>query len=240
MSDTAENWQGNQKILVILAHPDDPEFFLGGTIAHWIKSGHEVSYFILTKGDKGAPSGPIDPDVLAEQRMEEQLGAARSLGVKEVGFLDYKDGFLETGVEIRRKVVKEIRRQKPDIIVTSDPTNYFPSDMYINHPDHRKAGEIVIEAVFPATNNPQFFPELLSEGYEPHQVKEVWFSLTSQPNFVLDVTDFFAEKLKALKHHKSQIGDPEALEKRMLSRRVSGTTEEEPRFEDKFKRIMYR
>jgi LmbE family N-acetylglucosaminyl deacetylase len=239
MTEALENWQGTKKIMIILAHPDDPEFFLGGTIARWLKMGHEITYLILTKGDKGAPVA-IDPLVLAGQRVEEQLAAARSLGVKEVDFLEYKDGFLTPDTKIRREVVREIRKRKPDIVVSSDPTNYFPSDMYINHPDHRKAGEIVIEAVFPAANNPLFFPELISEGLEPHQVQEVWFSLTSQPNIILDVTEYFPDKLKALKHHRSQIREPEAFEKRMLSRRVAGTTEEEPHFEEKFKRILYK
>lgn len=240
MTHEPENWENPQTILVILAHPDDPEFFLGGTIARWITLGHRVIYCLLTKGDKGGSDPKITAEQLAAIREVEQRAAAAALGVEAVYFLDQKDGFLTPSAEIRKALVKVIREIRPDIVVTSDPTNYFPSDMYINHPDHRLAGEIAIQAIFPAANNPMFFPELLTDGYEPHHVKEVWFSLTSQPNCVIDVTDEFTKKVQALKNHTSQIGDADEFEKRMMSRHTPESSDEEPRFEENFKRIRFR
>lgn len=240
MTHEPENWETPQKILVILAHPDDPEFFLGGTIIRWISLGHTVIYCLLTKGDKGGSDLCFTADQLVAIREAEQRAAAAALGVEAVHFLDQKDGFLIPAVEIRKALVKVIREIRPDIIITSDPTNYFPSDMYINHPDHRLAGEIAIQAIFPAANNPLYFPELITDGYDPHHVKEVWFSLTSQPNCVIDITREFPMKVQALKNHASQIGDPAEFEKRMMSRHTPESSDDEPRFEEKFRRIKFR
>ena len=213
-----EGWDTPKDILVILAHPDDPEFFLGGTIARWIKAGHTVRYVLLTQGDKGAEDGTLTFEEICRIRREEQINAAGLLGVKSVDFMDYKDGYLMPDLEMRKKVVRWIRQYKPQILVTCDPSNIFPNEHYINHPDHRNAGQVVIDAVFPAAGNRFFFPELLAEGFEPHEVEEVWLSLTTEPNVRLDVTEFWGIKLKALKHHVSQIGDPEAFEQHMLAR----------------------
>lgn len=213
-----EGWDTPKDILVILAHPDDPEFFLGATIARWVKAGHTVRYVLLTQGDKGAEDGSLTLEEICRIRREEQVNAAGLLGVKSVDFMDYQDGYLIPDLEMRKKVVRWIRRYQPQILVTCDPGNLFPNEHYINHPDHRNAGQVVIDAVFPASGNRFFFPELLDEGYEPHEVEEVWMSLTNTPNVRLDVTEYWGVKLKALKHHVSQIGDPEAFEKHMLDR----------------------
>jgi LmbE family N-acetylglucosaminyl deacetylase len=213
-----EGWDTPKDILVILAHPDDPEFFLGATIARWIKAGHTVRYVLLTQGDKGAEDGKLTLEEICRIRREEQVNAAGLLGVKSVDFMDYQDGYLVPDLEMRKKVVRCIRQYQPQILVTCDPSNLFPNEHYVNHPDHRYAGQVVIDAVFPAAGNRFFFPELLDEGYEPHEVEEVWMSLTNTPNVRMDVTDFWDIKLKSLKHHVSQIGDPEAFEKHMLER----------------------
>jgi LmbE family N-acetylglucosaminyl deacetylase len=213
-----EGWDTPKDILVILAHPDDPEFFLGATIARWIKAGHTVRYVLLTQGDKGAEDGKLTMEEICRIRREEQVNAAGLLGVKSVDFMDYQDGYLVPDLEMRKKVVRCIRQYQPQILVTCDPSNLFPNEHYVNHPDHRYAGQVVIDAVFPAAGNRFFFPELLDEGYEPHEVEEVWMSLTNTPNVRMDVTDFWDIKLKSLKHHVSQIGDPEAFEKHMLER----------------------
>ena len=113
------------------------------------------------------------------------------------------------------------------------------NDASINHPDHRAAGQIVIESYFPAAGNPCYFPELIAEGYEPHSVKEVWFSLTHQPNTIIDVTDTWPIKLQALHQHASQIGDIPQFDERMLTRRTADSSPERPRYEEKFRRIIY-
>ncbi len=233
-------WNQPQKILVILAHPDDPEFFCGATIARWVDQGHTVVYWLLTRGDKGTADRNMQPKVLTMIREEEQKKAAQELGVQQVHFLDNPDGFLVSSLELRREIVRIIRKEKPDILLTSDPTNYFPNnDATINHPDHRAAGQIVIEGYFPAAGNPKFFPELLDEGLEPHSVKEVWFSLTHQPNTIIDISEYWSCKMRALHCHVSQIGDPDKFDERMRSRRTADSTDEHPRYEEKFRRIIY-
>ncbi len=240
MAESALEWNQPQKILVILAHPDDPEFFCGATIARWTAQGHNVVYWLLTRGDKGTNDRAMQPETLVDIREEEQKKAAQVLGVCEVHFLSNPDGFLAQTPELRREVTRIIRLEKPDILVTSDPTNFFPNnDSTINHPDHRAAGQIVIEAYFPAAGNPKFFPELLAGGFEPHSVKEVWFSLTGQPNTVIDVTEQWPLKIEALHCHASQIGDPQKFDERMRSRRTPDSSDEAPRYEEKFRRIIY-
>ncbi len=236
-----ENWTEAKKILVILAHPDDPEFFFGASIARWIAAGHEVHYCLLTRGDKGGNDLSISPEQLIEIRMTEQRNAAIELGVTTVQFLDQKDGFLHPNDHIRKEVVRQIRTIKPDIVASCDPTNYYLRDRYINHPDHRAAGEITLDAVFPAAGNVYYFPELITiENLPPHTPEEIWLSAPLQANVVLDVTEFWPQKLAALKMHVSQIGDPKVLELNQLSRRTEDSTLENPRFEDQFRRLYKR
>lgn len=239
MNDFSEGWVGSQSILVILAHPDDPEFFLGATIARWTHAGHRVSYCLLTRGDKGANDPTVDPAELSIRREKEQRAAAAHLGVQDICFLDFSDGCLQPSMEARRTVTRVIREVRPDILVTCDPQNMFPSDNNINHPDHRAAGQIVVDAVFPGAGNPMFFPELLAEGLLPHLVKEVWLSLTAQANTVIDVTPYWPLKLQALHEHDSQIPDHGKLVERQRSRRTPDSTDENPRYEEKFKRIVF-
>lgn len=234
-----ENWQSTKDILVILAHPDDPEFFLGGTIARWIKAGHRLRYVLLTKGNKGAKDPALTAEEIALIRMDEQHAAANFLGVTSIDFLNYEDGYLIPDLEMRKTIVRFIRKYRPQVLVTCDPGNLFPSQQYINHPDHRNAGQVVIDAVFPAAGNRFFFPDLLAEGYEPHEVEEVWMSLTNNPDVKLDVTEHWDTKLQALKLHASQIGDPRAFEKRMLERLNNGK-DENFKVEEQFRRIIFR
>ena len=234
-----ENWQGKKEILVILAHPDDPEFFMGGTIACWIDAGHCVRYLLLTKGDKGAKDENLAFEAITETRVQEQEQAGKVLGVSSIEFLDYEDGYILPELALRKAVVRTIRKYRPDILATCDPTNIFPSQNYINHPDHRYTGQVIMDAVFPAAGNHFFFPELVDEGYLPHEVEEVWMSLTNQPDVSLDVTAYWENRLNALKKHVSQIGDPEAFEARMTER-VASKPGETFKYEEKFRVIKFR
>ena len=232
-------WGQPQKILVILAHPDDPEFFCGGTLARWARAGHTIHYFLLTCGDKGFE----DPDAPAEQicaiRHAEQQAAAAAIGAREVRFLDLEDGYLVPSLELRREVVRAIRQEKPDVLVTCDPTRLYAGER-INHPDHRAAGQVVLDAVFPAAGNAHFFPELRQdEGLEPHAPREVWISLAESPTVTLDITDTWPVKLQALKEHKSQIGDPVQFEQRMRARRTEDSSDAQPRFEEMFRVLRF-
>lgn len=237
-----ESWSTPQNILVILAHPDDPEFFCGATLARWARAGHSITYQLLSCGDKGFNEfTPADmtPEVLCAVRHEEQNAAAKVIGVRAVHFMDCPDGYLVPDLDLRRDVVRMIRKFKPDILVTCDPQTLFA--IYgINHPDHRAAGQAVLDAVFPAAGSPVFFPELLGEGYPPHMPKEVWCSLTMQPNVILDVTDTWQIKLEALFEHKTQIGDREAFKERMRSRHTEDSTDQDPRYEERFRVVKYK
>jgi len=236
----ADAWKTPQKILVILAHPDDPEFFCGATLARWAKAGHAITYFLLTCGDKGFEDPKALPEEICGIRHREQHAAAKVIGVKSIRFLDLPDGVLVPTLDLRREVVRAIRQEKPDILVTCDPTRLFVADRGLNHPDHRCAGQVVLDAVFPAAGNPHFFPELLNEeALEPHAPAEVWVSLAEAPNVVLDVTDTWPIKLRALKKHKSQIGDPQKFEERMRSRRTQASSDDNPRFEESFRVIRF-
>jgi LmbE family N-acetylglucosaminyl deacetylase len=236
-----DSWETPQKILVILAHPDDPEFFCGATLARWARAGHEIHYLLLTCGDKGFDDPTATSNHICAVRQAEQNAAAAIIGVKTVRFLDHEDGYLVPSIELRREVVRAIRQIKPDILVTCDPTHLFAGDYYINHPDHRYAGQVVLDAVFPAVNNPFFFPELIkNEGLQPHKVREVWVSLTGNPTVTLDVTNTWEIKVLALKEHKSQIGDPKEFEQRMRARKSEKSTEKNEYYEENFRVIKFR
>ncbi len=235
-------WESPQSILVILAHPDDPEFFCGATLARWARAGHTVTYYLLTCGDKGyndlTKVEDIGPDDLCAIRHTEQAAAAKVIGAQAVHFLDRPDGYLVPDLELRREVVRIIRRMKPDIIVTCDPQTLF-ANYGLNHPDHRAAGQVVLDAVFPAAGNAAYFSELLIEGYQPHMPKEIWCSLTRQPNVTLDITDMWPIKMEAILNHKSQVSDIEKFMERMRSRRAEDSTEQNPRFEESFRVVKY-
>lgn len=234
-----DNWDSPQRILVILAHPDDPEFFCGGSIARWILAGHHVSYCLLTCGDKGTADRALTPEDLCTQRQSEQMAAAAVLGVHSVRFLDHPDGYLVSDLELRKEITRVIRQEQPDVLVTCDPTNLYVRDTYINHPDHRAAGQATLDAVFPAARDHLNFVELWrDENLEPHIVREVWISLPQVANISLDVTEHWQLKLQALSKHKSQIGDPTQLEERLRMRYTPDSTPENPRYEEHFKRIM--
>ncbi len=241
MSTPPSSWETSQTILVILAHPDDPEFFCGGTLACWARLGHKIHYLLLTCGDKGGGLSD-EPLVLCATRHLEQERAAAIIGVKTIQFLNREDGYLIPSLELRKEIVRAIRTIKPDVLVTCDPTNLFPSTGYgLNHPDHRAAGQVVLDSVFPAAGNVHYFSELYhEEGLVPHTPREVWVSLTAQPTEVFDVTDFWETKLRALKEHRSQIGDPIKFEARIRSRHTAESTDDDPRFEEKFHVVRFR
>lgn len=230
------NWQPNTKILVVLAHPDDPEFFMGGTLAYWHSLGFHIDYLLLTQGGLGQSEAFSDEAALKVIRRAEQRAAADVIGVHDVSFFDEPDGFLANSLELQRDLVRHIRALKPDIVVSSDPTLYYRGTR-LNHHDHRMAGQIVAEAVFPAARNDGFFPELKEEGYPAHNVKELWFSLSKDPNMTLDVSDFWDTRIQALKEHRSQIQDIEQLERYL--RHFANELHGEGKYLEYFRRLVF-
>lgn len=236
------SWAEPRHILVVLAHPDDPEFFCGATLARWALAGHHIEYCLITCGDKGYNDTTTPEHVSTAElcgiRHEEQRAAASIIGARAVHFLDWPDGYLVPDIELRREIVRTIRRFRPDILVTCDPQTLFAA-YGINHPDHRAAGQAVLDAVFPAAGNAAYFPELAAAGLAPHMPSEVWCALTNQPSVTLDITETWPTKLEALLQHRSQIGEVEGFKARMRSRRTEDSTEEHPRFEERFRVVKY-
>ena len=228
-----------QRILVVLAHPDDPEFFCGATLAKWANAGHHISYCLLTCGDKGTKDRNLSMAELCSIRQVEQQKAAKEIGAKSIKFLNYEDGYLVPDLKLRRDVTRIIRLERPDILVTCDPQYFITPSDRLNHPDHRAAGQVVLDAVFPAARDHLNFVELWrDESLEPHIVREVWVSLTDRPNVTLDVTSYWEIKIRALSEHKSQIGDPEKFIERMRKAHTNDSSLEHPRYEEKFRRLI--
>lgn len=233
-----EDWSGQKKILVILAHPDDPEFFCGAMIARWCSLGHQVSYCLLTKGQRGTQDQDNSPQVIGGIRVSEQIKAAAMLGVTQIRWMDYMDGELVADLEMRNAIIKTVRQVRPDIVISCDPTNFFPAPDRINHPDHRAAGQAVLDALFPATGNPGYQLKDDLGVYPAHQVEELWLSLTHQPNYTQNLTEFLDKKINALLCHRSQISlTMEELKGRYLSRMELDPLTGEMAFIEKFRRI---
>jgi LmbE family N-acetylglucosaminyl deacetylase len=230
------------RVLVVLAHPDDPEFFCGGTVARWSAEGRRVSYCLLTHGERGADGSDTDLKQLALKRVREQKAAAEVLGVEEVLFLDHPDGYLEPTLDLRKDIVRVIRRIRPGIVITCDPSTFFPRFRSINHADHRAAGAAALDAVFPAARSSLYFPELESEeGLKPHKVKTVFVAGSNHPNIDIDVTEYLDLKLAALAKHASQIRDMDSVANRVRERmRDPQSPPDDPRFFERFLRIKMR
>lgn len=196
-------------IVVIAAHPDDIEFGTAGSVARWVQQGATVTFVLITKGNAGSNDPDADLEALAQTRIAEQKAAADMLGVQRVIHLGYEDGTLQPTMALRRDLTRILRDIKPYRVVCQDPTTVFARDNYINHPDHRAAGEAAIYATFPSAETRPIFPELLAEGYEPHKVSELYLNLTMNPTHYMDITDTFETKLNALRCHVSQLGSGE-------------------------------
>ena len=209
------------RILVVTAHPDDVDFGAAGSVATWTARGVEVSYCIATDGDAGGSDHSITRAEMAAIRREEQLAAARAVGVDDVTFLGFADGRVTPSLELRAAISRVIRRIRPDRVIAQSPERNWER-IYASHPDHLATAEAAACAVYPDARNPFAFPELLEEGLEPHTVPELWIMATERANRVVDATDVYPRKLAALKSHVSQVGDGEHLDE-LLRGWMSGT-----------------
>lgn len=200
--------------MVVTPHPDDAEFGAAGTVACWIRQGREVVYVVCTDGGKGSSDPEMTSERLAQIRQQEQLEAARILGVREVIFLGYPDGGLEDTPAFRGELVRLIRKHRPDIVFTSDPYR-----RYLWHRDHRITGTVMLDAIFPYARDRLSYPEHLAEGLLPHRVKEIYLWGSEEPDTYIDITDTFNLKMAALSCHASQVGRYwEAIDQRVKDR----------------------
>lgn len=197
-----------ERAMFIYAHPDDIEFGVAGTAALWAKHGSQVTYVVITDGNVGSHETGMTAEKLAKIRRAEQTAAAELVGASCV-FLGYHDGLLEPTMELRKKLVRLIRQYQPNVVVCGDPTLFFPNgDNYINHPDHRAAAQVALDAVFPAAEMHLLYPDLDAEGLQPHKVNYIYISRPQHgPNYYVDITETIDSKIAALRQHVSQLDD---------------------------------
>lgn len=193
--------------MVIVAHPDDIEFSCAGTIARWVKEGTRVAYVLCTSGDVGIDEPGMTRARATEIREAEARAAAEITGVNEVIFLREPDGLLQATLDLRKKLVREIRRFRPEVVITGDPTIVWAGDDYINHPDHRAAALAALDAVFPAAGQPNLFEDLAEEGLRASKVRKVYVTAFGQGSVYVKIDETIDLKVAALRAHRSQMKD---------------------------------
>ena len=181
-----------QRVLVVIPHPDDAEFWCAGTVSKWTSEGASVHYLLCTDGGKGTSAPEMTSKQLSVIREGEQQDAANVAGVKDVVLLHHPDGELEDNQELRKEIVREIRRVQPDVVLCPEP--YRKNLAW--HRDHRITGQVALDAVFPYARDHLAYPEHLAEGLEPHKVREVYLWGSDQPDTFIDVTDTFDQKVE--------------------------------------------
>ena len=189
-----------KRVLVITPHPDDAESGAGGTIAKWSSLGADIVLVVCTNGDKGTSDRSISSEQIAEIRKEEQLQSGKLLGLTNIVFLNHPDQGIENGEPFREELVREIRKHRPDVVVTIDPER-----KWIRHQDHFVTGRVALDAVFPYARDYLAYPELIAEGLEPHKTLEVYLWGTDDPDVFIDIDEHFEDKLDALYCHASQM-----------------------------------
>jgi LmbE family N-acetylglucosaminyl deacetylase len=213
-----------ESAMVIVAHPDDIEFSCAGTIARWTRAGARVAYVLCTSGEVGIAEKGMTKAKAAEIREDEQRAAAQIAGVEYIVFLREPDGMLQATIELRKKLVREIRKFKPEIVICGDPTIVWAGDDYINHPDHRAAATAALDATFPAAGQPNLFEELEAEGIFAHKPRKVYVTGWNESDLFVNITSTIDLKVKALRAHKSQMKDwdPEPRIKEWAAERAKG------------------
>jgi len=212
--------------MVIMAHPDDPEFSCSGTIARWTAHGTEVCYVLVTSGDVGIAAPGVTREQAIEIREREQLAAARVCGVEEVVFLRERDGMVVPTLDLRKRLVREIRRFRPEVVICGDPTVVWAGANYINHPDHRAVATAAVDAIFPAAGQPNLFEEIeAEEGFLAHKPRKVLVSTWAEdPDLFVNITESIDKKIAALREHASQMKnwDPEPMVREWAAERAKG------------------
>jgi LmbE family N-acetylglucosaminyl deacetylase len=202
-----------ESAMAIVAHPDDIEFSCAGTIARWVKAGTRVVYVLCTSGEVGIADPGMTKERAAQIREAEQIAAAELAGVSEVVFLREPDGLLQPTLELRKRLVREIRRFYPEVVICGDPTIVWAGNDYINHPDHRAAATAALDATFPAAGQPNLFEELAEEGFKAHKPRKVYVTTWDGGDLYVSIDETIDIKIAALRAHQSQMKewDPEPM-----------------------------
>jgi LmbE family N-acetylglucosaminyl deacetylase len=207
-----------ERALVVISHPDDGEFGAGATIAKLTAAGARVDYVVTTDGSKGTDDPAVTPEQLSATRQAEQRDAADLLGVSEIVHLGYPDGYLQPTLDLRRDITRQIRRFRPDLVITQNPQRRLDHNPFVGHPDHLATGEATLAAVYPAARDHLNFPELWTEErLEPWKVRQVLLTGVEQPNLWVDVSGTFELGLRSILAHVSQV-DPDEVSERMRER----------------------
>ena len=224
-----------RRALVVMAHPDDIEFTCGGTVAQLADDGWEVTFCLVTSGDKGSKDESLAPSDLAALREAEQEAAAAELGVHRCIFLRWPDGFVEDGPELRGALVRVVREVRPELLITWDGYRGF------NHRDHRTVGIAALDAVFPLSRNPHTYAEQVSGGLEPHRVNSVLLAGAREPDYWVDVSDQLERRVDSLFRHATQVQamNREEMAKRMAERQRRAAAEGRVPWAESFRRLTF-
>lgn len=246
------------KVIVVFgAHPDDPDFGSGASVAKYVRAGANAYYVVCTDGSRGSRHHQTNSEKLIKQRHQEQKSAADKIGVSEIIFLNHEDGTLDANIELKEEMVRIIRKLKPDIVITHDPAWFYIADAgaafsdststgeqtrysFINHSDHRQTGIAVLDAVYPLARDLASFPHHAREGLEPHKVTELYLTNFTNPNFFVDVTDTLQTKIEAILEHKSQVDDPEWVKKAVTVRATELGEKADCKYAEGFIRLLLR
>lgn len=218
----------NKIILAISAHPDDIEFAAGGTMFWFKEMGYTIYFIVATNGENGFKIGHKSRADRVKTRHKEQLKAAKILGVKKVFFLNFRDCYLKNDNLLRKKIAIIIKKVKPEIIFSFDPSNRSFESVNLLHRDHRFIAEASFDAVFAARNR-YMFPG------EPHSVKQFWFFGCDRPNYFVNITGFINQKIEIINAHRSQFSDEKIMEKWVKEHLSSYTIKY--KYSEKFRKV---
>lgn len=239
-------------IVVFGAHPDDPDFGSGATVAKYVSEGATAYYVVCTDGSRGSRDHKVEHDLLIEERHQEQKAAADKIGVKEIIFLNHEDGTLNADINFKEEIVKVIRKLKPDLVITHDPAWFYVPEAgfgtaedgtkysFVNHSDHRQTGIAVLDAVYPLARDLSSFPKHIKEGLETHKVHEVYLNTFTNPNFYVDVSDTLDTKISAILEHKSQVDDPDYVKNTVTNRAIEMGKKAGVQYAEGFIRLLLR
>jgi len=228
--------------MTVVAHPDDAEWGCSGTVAKLVSEGWEWVYVICTDASKGTSDRELSREEISGIRYEEQRNAGKVLGLKDVVFLSHPDSYLEPTLDLRRDIAREIRRYRPDVVITPYPMRNLDGSWGVGHPDHIAAGEATLSAVFPSARDHLTYPDMLEEGLEPHKVAEVWIMGHPEPDIYIDVSDWVDTSANALLQHKSQMNgyDAEKASEVIRKTRRNRAVGRGMDYAEAFKRIPFR
>lgn len=207
--------------LVVIAHCDDGEWMFGGVVAKLAAAGAEINYLVVTDGASGGVDLSVTDEELTATRADEQRAAAAVLGVSGVRFLGYHNDELAVSVGLKRDIVREIRRKRPDLVLTWLPCRNPEAPIDWLHGDHLAVGEATLQAVYPEALMPRIHPELEAEGLTAHAVREVWYPAMSEADCYIDVSDVVETKMDAIWCHASQNGEANGDRAWLFEQRVA-------------------